>query len=143
MQASAPRSPPRKEATERGENVLAQQHRMRAKAQFTATTRSGVRTGRRNLVLYTAKIGQEATQIGFIVSKAVGNAVTRNKTKRRLREAISPFLTQAPQGYQLVIRALPASANASYQQLEQDLTSALASNLKKLQAESRKEPQTP
>lgn len=123
--------------------MLAQQHRMRAKAQFTATTRSGVRTGRRNLVLYTAKTGQEPTQIGFIVSKAVGNAVTRNKAKRRLREAISPFLAQAPQGYQLVIRALPASASASYQQLEEDLTSALASNLKKLQAESRKEPSTP
>lgn len=112
--------------------MLAQQHRMRAKAQFAKTTRSGARSGRRNLVLYTAKTPGETTQVGFIVSKAVGNAVTRNKTKRRLREAITPHLTQHPQGYTIVIRALPAAAHATYQDLTTDLTSALTSNHKKL-----------
>ena len=55
--------------------MLAQQHRMRASAQFSATTRSGARSGRRNLVLYTHKNAQEPTIVGFIVSKALGNAV--------------------------------------------------------------------
>lgn len=115
--------------------MLAQQHRMRAKAQFSKTTRSGARSGRRNLVLYTAKTPTETTSIGFIVSKAVGNAVTRNKTKRRLRELIAPFAAEHPQGYSLVIRALPAAAHASYAHLSHDLDSALAGVLKKLHAE--------
>ncbi|SLF16639.1 ribonuclease P [Mycobacteroides abscessus subsp. bolletii] len=114
--------------------VLAQQHRMRAKAQFSKTTRSGARSGRRNLVLYTVKTPGETTSIGFIVSKSVGNAVTRNKTKRRLRELIAPFVSEQPNGYSLVIRALPAAAHADYPQLSNDLDSALASVLKKLDA---------
>lgn len=116
--------------------MLAQQHRMRASAQFSATTRSGARSGRRNLVLYTVKTPGETTSIGFIVSKSVGNAVTRNKTKRRLRELITPFVSKHPNGYSLVIRALPAAAHADYLQLSNDLDSALASVLKKLDATS-------
>lgn len=112
--------------------MLAQQHRMRAKAQFSKTTRSGARSGRRNLVLYTAKTPGETTQVGFIVSKAVGNAVTRNKTKRRLREAIAPFIAANPQGYTIVIRALPAAATATYAVLDAELTSALATVTHKL-----------
>ncbi|WP_421084280.1 ribonuclease P protein component [Rothia nasimurium] len=114
--------------------MLAQQHRMRASAQFSATTRSGARSGRRNLVLYTAKTDEQATTIGFIVSKAVGNAVTRNKTKRRLREAIAPFVAENPTGYSIVVRALPPAATASYRELAADLTGALAATLKKLSA---------
>ncbi|WP_237189633.1 ribonuclease P protein component [Rothia nasimurium] len=114
--------------------MLAQQHRMRASAQFSATTRSGARSGRRNLVLYTAKTDEQATTIGFIVSKAVGNAVTRNTTKRRLREAIAPFVAENPTGYSIVVRALPPAATASYRELAADLTGALAATLKKLSA---------
>lgn len=132
MQASVLTQPAETDRTERGEHVLAQQHRMRASAQFSQTTRSGVRSGRRNLVLYTAKLNEEPTLIGFIVSKAVGNAVTRNKTKRRLRELSAHFLTEHPEGYSIVLRALPAAASASYAELASDLESALLSNLKKL-----------
>lgn len=116
--------------------MLAQQHRMRVSAQFFQTTRSGVRTGRRNLVLYTAKLEEKPTLIGFIVSKRVGKAVVRNKTKRRLRNHIARFVANHPHGYSIVIRALPASASASYAELVSDLESALYSNLKKLNATS-------
>ncbi|WP_237208983.1 ribonuclease P protein component [Rothia nasimurium] len=122
--------------------MLAQQHRMRASAQFSATTRSGARSGRRNLVLYTAKTGEEPTLIGFIVSKAVGNAVTRNKTKRRLREAIAPFVAENPTGYSVVIRALPPAATASYRDLNADLTGALTTALKKLSTPQTAPPTT-
>lgn len=111
--------------------MLAQQHRMRASAQFSATTRSGARSGRRNLVLYAVKIGEEPTIVGFIVSKAVGNAVTRNKTKRRLRELIAPFVATHPTGYSVVVRALPSAATAPYIELAADLTNALATVIKK------------
>ncbi|MFW0184388.1 ribonuclease P protein component [Rothia sp. CCM 9418] len=112
--------------------MLAQQHRMRTKVQFTETTRSGVRSGRRNLVLYATSYGQSPTIIGFIVSKTVGNAVTRNLVKRRLRALTAPTLKELPQGYQLVIRALPASSHATWEQLAQDYESALTSILAKI-----------
>lgn len=63
-------------------------------------------------------------QVGFTVSKAVGNAVTRNRVKRRLRHLTRehlPALEELPGRAVLVVRALPAAAEASYAALGADL----------------------
>ena len=64
---------------------------------------------------------------GFVVSKAVGNAVVRNSVRRRLRHLVRPLLGDLPGGTMLVVRALPASAGASFATLGSDLEAALAS----------------
>ena len=63
------------------------------------------------------------TQVGFVVSKAVGNAVIRNRVKRRLRHQVRELLVTAPQGMTVVVRALPAAATKE-QELNTDLLSA-------------------
>ena len=70
--------------------MLPQHQRIRTAAQFFDTQRSGSRFGNRNVVV-SANIRptEDEPRAGFIVSKAVGNAVTRNKTKRRLRAIIA------------------------------------------------------
>jgi ribonuclease P protein component len=63
-------------------------------------------------------------QVGFTVSKAVGNAVTRNRVKRRLRHLTRehlPALEALPGRAAVVVRALPAAAEASYANLDADL----------------------
>jgi ribonuclease P protein component len=67
-------------------------------------------------------------QVGFTVSKAVGNAATRNRVKRRLRHLTRehlPALENLPGRAALVVRALPASAEASYDTLGADLARTL------------------
>lgn len=66
----------------------------------------------------------DPTKVGFVVSKAVGNSVTRNLVKRRLRAAARSIVTERPVGADVVVRALPASAGAGYAQLDSDLLSA-------------------
>lgn len=84
-------------------------------------------------MLYTAPIGAgEPSRIGFIVSKAVGNAVTRNLVKRRLREAGALSLRTHGTGLAVVVRALPAAATASWEQLLNDYNAALAVTTKRL-----------
>ncbi|WP_461188379.1 ribonuclease P protein component [Arthrobacter sp. Z4-13] len=113
--------------------MLATHNRLRTATDFSTTVRSGVRNGRRNVVLYTAALAaDEPSRIGFIVSKGVGNAVVRNLVKRRLREAGAASLREYGTGFAIVVRALPASASASWDQLLSDYNVALAANITRL-----------
>jgi ribonuclease P protein component len=60
------------------------------------------------------------------VSKAVGNAVIRNRVKRRLRHLAREHVSALPGSAVLVVRALPAAGGASYDDLRADLAGALA-----------------
>jgi ribonuclease P protein component len=94
--------------------------RLRRPTDFTATIRGGRRTGRPSLVVYVRPTGTPA-RAGFIVSKAVGNAVVRNRVKRRLRHLVAAHLSEV--AADLVIRALPPAA-AEPGSLAADFTSA-------------------
>ena len=113
--------------------MLATRNRLRTASDFSTTVRSGVRNGRRNVVLYAAAIAaDEPSRIGFIVSKGVGNAVVRNLVKRRLREAGAASLREYGTGFAIVVRALPASAAASWDQVLADYNAALESTVSRL-----------
>jgi len=62
---------------------------------------------------------------GFVVSKAVGGAVVRNKVKRRLRHLMRDRIAQLPPGSLVVVRALPGAGGADQAQLARDLDAAL------------------
>ncbi|MGO4230492.1 ribonuclease P protein component [Arthrobacter sp. YAF34] len=113
--------------------MLATRNRLRTSTDFSTTVRSGVRNGRRNVVLYAAALAaDEPSRIGFIVSKSVGNAVVRNLVKRRLREAGALSLQKYGSGFAIVVRALPAAAGASWDQLLADYDAALETTMKRL-----------
>lgn len=63
------------------------------------------------------------SRVGFVVSKAVGGAVVRNRVKRRLRHLVARQLVGSPTGLDVVVRALPAAATAPAR-VEGDLSSA-------------------
>ncbi len=60
-------------------------------------------------------------RFGFIISKQVGTAVVRNSVRRRLKAVCAEAITRVPEGTDVVIRALPASATASYSELAADV----------------------
>ena len=61
-----------------------------------------------------------------MVSRAVGNAVARNRVKRRLRELVRVRRESLPPGSMLVVRALPPSTGASFAELRADLARCLS-----------------
>jgi ribonuclease P protein component len=75
--------------------------------------------------------GAGSPRAGFVVPKAVGGAVQRNRVKRRLRHLVRDRIGQLPAGCDLVVRALPAAAGRPYQAMAADLDAALASALRK------------
>ena len=78
-----------------------------------------------------ARAGQPP-RVGFVVSKAVGNAVVRNRTKRVLRALMGARICQLPDGVDVVVRAnvdLPGTPTAA---LAQDLDRLLAIVLRRV-----------
>ena|SRR5699024_12663588 len=70
-------------------------------------------------------VHQGGPRVGLIVSKAVGNAVIRHRTSRRLRHVCASLFDVLPPTTDLVVRALPASGTASSSTLEKDMRRAL------------------
>ena len=65
-------------------------------------------------------------RLGFTASKKVGNAVARNRAKRRLREAARAVLYPvAEAGHDYVLIARPATVDCDWQGLLDDLRAAL------------------
>jgi len=108
---------------------------MRHRSEFTLAVRRGTRAGRPTVTghLFTPPADSppngshhgpqtgEPARIGFIVSRAVGAAVVRNRVKRRLRVLARGYLGVLPAGSLLVVRANPPAAAARQADLAADL----------------------
>lgn len=90
--------------------------RLKKRSAFVYVYRKGEKTSARDLLLLSA-ISKEGLKIGLSVSKKVGNAVTRNRVKRLLREAILPLQEKIDTGYMYVIVAHPTLADRSYAEI--------------------------
>ncbi|MCX6398739.1 MAG: ribonuclease P protein component [Propionibacteriales bacterium] len=102
---------------------------------FRAASRRGRRAGSRSVVTHllppegTQVVGVPAApvmpRVGFVVSKAVGTAVVRNRVKRQLRHAMRERIGSLPAGSLLVVRAQSVAAASTYPELVADLDRCL------------------
>ncbi len=92
---------------------MQKQFRLKKRAAFAYVYRKGEKASARDLLLLSAK-SKEGLKIGLSVSKKVGNAVTRNRVKRLLREAIKPLTDRIDDGYMYVIVAYPSIAEKDF-----------------------------
>jgi ribonuclease P protein component len=69
---------------------------------------------------------QRTLRIGFTCSRKVGNAVARNRARRRLKEAARLALPPALSGWDLVLIGRPATVDRPFDALRADLAAALS-----------------
>ncbi len=97
--------------------------------------RTVVRRGRRStspLAVYYRldREPSDPVRFGFIVSRAVGGAVERNLIRRRMRAVGREFVEAGAHGADVVVRALPGSAQQDWASLSADMHAALDSAVK-------------
>lgn len=116
--------------------MLPRPHKLSASSDFKETIRKGARAGSSALVVHVRERGDLVTRggprFGLVVSKKVGNAVTRHAVSRKLRAVVmDKGISELDAQWDVVIRALPPAAEASSAELAAEFVSSLQRAVRK------------
>ena len=92
--------------------------RVRKRAVYRKVQRSGRKTGGRYLILLSMDNDLPASRFGITVSRKTGNAVTRNRIKRRIRELQRLNRSSILSGKDIVVIATRQAAEATFEGME-------------------------
>ncbi len=107
---------------------MSQPPRLKRRAEFLAVAGKGAKAPMPGLVLQFMPRDDDAPfRVGFTVTKKVGNAVVRNRTKRRLREAVRLALNpETERGFDMVVIGRDKTAARPFPDLIEDVRRGLA-----------------
>ena len=92
---------------------------------FRYVYRKGKSIPSKMLVMIYNKSKTGMVKVGFSVSKRIGNSVTRNRVKRRLREAFRPLIPEITPGYDIIFIARDAVKDAELTEIAGSMQSLL------------------
>lgn len=110
--------------------MLARANRVTRPADFRSTLRRGRRLGTSGAILHVLDRDTDESRFGFIVAKTVGNAVTRNLVRRRLRAVSRDILPTLSGGKDIVMRALPGCDQVPWVTLHAEIADSLSRSVK-------------
>lgn len=96
---------------------------LKKRSDFLAASKNGVSVAAKGLVLQALpnKNDSNSTRVGFTATKKLGNAVTRNRIKRRLRViAMELIESSAKPGYDYVVIGRMAAIDRKFDELKKD-----------------------
>ena len=101
--------------------------RLKRRAEFLRAAASGRKAAVGGVVLQAlARPDTDPARLGFTVTKKIGNAVVRNRTRRRLKEAARLVLKQRPvTGMDLVLIGRDSTRERDFMVLQDDIRRAL------------------
>lgn len=110
---------------EKWRRILKKSYRVKKEQDFSAIFKNGESSANRRFVIYKLKNSQGHFRLGLSVSKKLGNAVVRNKIKRRIRSVIQTEREKLDQDYDMVIIARKGVESLNYDDFMSNLCHAL------------------
>jgi ribonuclease P protein component len=111
-------------------NSFAAADRLHRSAEFLRLQRRGVRYQSPHFVLYLGKLQDDPdrARLGVTVSRRIGNAVVRNRVKRRIRESFRLELrAMIPAGVSIVVIARAGAGSLASTSIRSELSASLRS----------------
>lgn len=101
--------------------------RIKANKEFQCVFKKGKSFANRQLVIYyLQKSDQDHFRVGLSVGKRIGNAVTRNRIKRYLRQAFHELEGKVHVPYDIVIIARQPTKTMEFHQVKKSLVHLLS-----------------
>lgn len=101
-------------------------YRLAKNRDFQRVYRRGKSCGTHLMALVWCRAPRGELKFGFSASKKVGNAVTRNRARRRMRECVRLRIDHIRPGYHLIFIARRPIADADYKSIEKCTEKLLA-----------------
>jgi ribonuclease P protein component len=98
--------------------------RVRRRGDFQRAYADGWKVVSRAFVLFARANGTAATRLGVTATRKTGNAVTRNRARRIVREAFRTSQDRIPAGYDIVVVVRPPLLGVRPRDLVPDLVAA-------------------
>jgi ribonuclease P protein component len=99
--------------------MLKKQYRLTSSAQIKELKQRGRSWHNRWLVLVKRASDRPESRFAFSVSRRLGNAVVRNRTRRAIRECIRRRLPSIAKGWDVLLIARSPAKEASFAQIDQ------------------------
>ena len=118
--------------------TFSRRDRLRKRTEFEECYSGGVRVSGRHFQLFLRRRPREdppaPARLGISVSKKVGNAVTRNRVKRRLRDIFRRSGVRPLEAVDIVVHARPSAATAPFAELSREIPDLIARALSRARA---------
>ncbi|MEE8409759.1 MAG: ribonuclease P protein component [Myxococcota bacterium] len=98
---------------------------LRRRRDFVRVQTQGRRFRKHHLVVLLAPNTVDHARVGITVSRKVGNAVTRNRVRRRIRELLRAHMDLLSACHDHVVVAYPSAAQTTFATLREELTCLL------------------
>lgn len=103
-------------------------YRLKKSSDFQRVRNTGKAYAHPLFVLIYVPNSSNQTHVGVAAGRSIGNAVQRNRAKRRLRACIQPWLKQLMPGLDIILIARKPLLNAPFDHLAKALAKALQTN---------------
>jgi ribonuclease P protein component len=106
--------------------------RVRRSGEYQRAFKAGIRVHGRYFTFVMSPNGSSIVRLGLVASRKLGDAVTRNRAKRLIREVFRRMASPAPAGVDVVVIPRAALLDAPFESVRDDFRGAFERGISRI-----------